>query len=210
MAGPPDRKETLDLLMTNESPERWLFRKLEPIVQEELKGAGMTAQQIEGLNLQGGDYFRRGPYNDTSASAGGTLVYWYECTRCDFRLVTVAATDLLPENRERLDAHRAMHEEMQHEEIRKLVWQETNYQDRARQIVVDYFNSKADPTDNFKLELKDVFVVWFCKTLQNWKVLASTTVPDGMYYEITYDGNRKQAYLDAYKKMENVTIQDEE
>lgn len=39
--------------------------------------------------------------------------------------------------------------------------------------------------------------------MQNNKALLSTTVPDGMYYEITYNGDRRECYLDAYKKWEN-------
>ena len=41
------------------------------------------------------------------------------------------------------------------------------------------------------------------KTLQNAKALLSTTVSDGMYYELTYNGDKKELYLDAYKKWEN-------
>ena len=52
-----------------------------------------------------------------------------------------------------------------------------------------------------------VFIVWSCKTLQNNKALASTYVPDGMYYEITYNGDKDELYLDAYKKQENKCIQ---
>jgi hypothetical protein len=55
---------------------------------------------------------------------------------------------------------------------------------------------------------KDVFIVWYCKTLQNWKALVSTTVSDGMYYEVTYNGDKRETYLDAYKKWENVRIAD--
>ena len=55
----------------------------------------------------------------------------------------------------------------------------------------------------------DVYVVWNCKTLQNNKALLSTTVPDGMYYEATYNGDKKELYLDAYKKVQNVCIEDE-
>lgn len=47
---------------------------------------------------------------------------------------------------------------------------------RAKQLVADYFNAHADVTDGKKLTLEDVYIVWFCKTLQNWKALASTTV----------------------------------
>ena len=49
----------------------------------------------------------------------------------------------------------------------------------------------------------DVFIVWCCKTLQNNKALVSTTVSDGMYYEITYNSNKDEIYFDAYKKFEN-------
>ena len=44
------------------------------------------------------------------------------------------------------------------------------------------------------------------KVLQNWKFLISTSIPDGMYYEVTYNGDKKEWYLDAYKKFENVCI----
>lgn len=52
------------------------------------------------------------------------------------------------------------------------------------------------------------FIVWKCKVLQNWKYLISTTLNDGMYYEVTYNGDKKEWYLDAYKKFENRCIPD--
>lgn len=81
-------------------------------------------------------------------------------------------------------------------------------QEKAKQIVVDYFNSHVEKTDNKQITIDDVFIVWFCKTLQNWKALVSTTVSDGMYYEITHNGDTKETYVDAYKKWENFTISD--
>ena len=51
-----------------------------------------------------------------------------------------------------------------------------------------------------------MFIVWMCKTLQNSKALVSTTLFDGMYYELTYNGDKKELYLDAYKKWENKCI----
>lgn len=81
-------------------------------------------------------------------------------------------------------------------------------QEKAKQLVVNYFNSRVDKTDNKQITVDDVYVVWFCKTLQNWKALLSTNVSDGMYYEVTYNGDKKEAYLDAYKKWENVRFED--
>ena len=79
-------------------------------------------------------------------------------------------------------------------------------QKKARKIVMDYFNSRVDVTDKKQITMDDVYIVWFCKTLQNWKALVSTTVSDGMYYEVTYNGDKQETYLDAYKKWENVVV----
>ena len=75
--------------------------------------------------------------------------------------------------------------------------------DFCKSVIVDYFNENVDKTDNTSITKNDVYVVWYCKTLQNHKALLSTTVPDGMYYECTYNGDKKELYLDAYKKWEN-------
>lgn len=85
-----------------------------------------------------------------------------------------------------------------------------NYQEKAKQIVIDYYNEHVEITDNKKLKESEVFIVWFSKTLQNWKALISTTISDRMYYEVTYNGDKKETYLDAYKKWENVCVKDEE
>ena len=82
----------------------------------------------------------------------------------------------------------------------------TSMMDSARKIVMDYFNGHVDKTDNKQITMNDVYVVWFSKTLQNWKALVSTTVSDGMYYEITYNGDKDETYVDVYKKWENFKL----
>ncbi len=82
-------------------------------------------------------------------------------------------------------------------------------QTKARVLVAQYYNERVEKTDNISpLRIDHVYVVWFTKTLQNWKALVSTTVPDGMYFEVTYDGDGKQTFLDAYKKFDNVRFPD--
>lgn len=76
---------------------------------------------------------------------------------------------------------------------------------KAVKIVSDYVRSHLDKSDNITMEI-GVYITWKCKTLQNWKYLISTTLLDGMYYELTYNGDKKEWYLDAYKKFENRVI----
>lgn len=76
----------------------------------------------------------------------------------------------------------------------------------CKKTVVDYFNNRSEKTDKFTISEDDVYIVWICKALQNHKALVSTNVSDGMYYELTYNGDKKELYLDAYKKWENKCI----
>jgi hypothetical protein len=78
-----------------------------------------------------------------------------------------------------------------------------DYQKKAREVVETYIRAHHG-----KHELPEfsVFHVWFCKTLQNWKALLSSTLPDDMYYEVTYNGDKDEIYLDAYHKVDNVCI----
>lgn len=72
-------------------------------------------------------------------------------------------------------------------------------------IVARYIKEHLDKSDGEVYF--DVYTVWKCKTLQNWKFLISSSLNDGMYYEITFNGDKKEWYLDAYKKFENLCIE---
>ena len=81
----------------------------------------------------------------------------------------------------------------------------------CKNMIIDYFTKHRDTTDkDIKMKIENVFVVWSCKTLQNNKVLLSTTMPDGLYYEITYNGDKHEAFVDVYKKCENFVIKEED
>lgn len=77
---------------------------------------------------------------------------------------------------------------------------------KMRKAVYDYVVSHLDVTDEVAITIDDVYLVWGVKTLQNWKAMISTTLPDGMYYECTYNGDTDELYIDAYKKFENKVI----
>lgn len=73
----------------------------------------------------------------------------------------------------------------------------------ASNEVRKYVNKHYPKTE---LDVFEVYVCWVCKTLQNNKALLATTLKDNMYFEVTYNGDKKEMYLDAYKKEKNVRI----
>lgn len=75
---------------------------------------------------------------------------------------------------------------------------------KAIKIIKDYVSNHLDKSDN--IPDFQVYTVWKCKALQNWKFLLSTNLYDGMYYELTFNGDKNEWYLDAYKKVENCCI----
>lgn len=78
--------------------------------------------------------------------------------------------------------------------------------EKAKQLVRDYVEEHLDKTDGH-VPPYDVFVVWSCYILGNCKALISTTMRDGMYYEITYNLAKHEIYFDAYKKFENRLVE---
>jgi hypothetical protein len=85
--------------------------------------------------------------------------------------------------------------------------QPVNFQHQAKIIVQTYVNGVMDKSDEVhSITTDQIYVVWFAKALQNWKALVSTSLSDGMYYEVTYNGDESVFYLDAYKKFHNMRI----
>lgn len=76
--------------------------------------------------------------------------------------------------------------------------------EKAIAIVKDYIQAHADPSD--RNTEPTLFVVWQAKVLQNFKCLIATTLPRYTYFELTYDGDENNWYLDVYKKTENIEI----
>lgn len=84
----------------------------------------------------------------------------------------------------------------------------------AKAVVADLLNEDPDTfgpppvkPGGAHFTIDDVYIVWFCKTLQNWKALLSTDVVDtGIYFEVTFNGDKNELYLDFYEKSLNRAI----
>ena len=79
---------------------------------------------------------------------------------------------------------------------------------KAVAIVKKYVRDHLDKSDN--IPDFQVYIVWYCFILGSMKFLISTTLLDGMYYEVTFNNQKNEWYLDAYKKFENKCIKEEE
>jgi len=92
-----------------------------------------------------------------------------------------------------------------------LVQDNDPYTKKARKLVAHSFNETffPDPKSSVKTTDKDFYIVWFAKVLENWKALVSTDVISGQYWEVTYDGNKKQTYVTHYVKRFNEAVTDE-
>ena len=73
---------------------------------------------------------------------------------------------------------------------------------KAKQAVSNYYVDK----EQLYIAVEDIYEVWYCKTLQHVKILLSTDVPDGRYFEVTYNGIKNEMYFDAYVKEHNECI----
>lgn len=75
----------------------------------------------------------------------------------------------------------------------------------AKKVVADLMTELEFGTEDVRPE--DVYIVWFCKTLQNWKALLSSDVVNtGIYFEVTFNGDKGELYLDFYEKSINRAI----
>lgn len=80
-----------------------------------------------------------------------------------------------------------------------------DFQHQAMEMVRNYIaeNYSGPGYLNF-----DMYVVWFCKTLQNWKAIVCSTMADGHMYEVTHNGDKGETYIDDYVKVDNVVVPD--
>lgn len=77
---------------------------------------------------------------------------------------------------------------------------------KARRLAAADYNKQV--SDRGRITSEDTYVVWFSKTLANWKALVSTDVLPGLYWEVTYNGAKQETYVDLYSKVTNTVIPD--
>lgn len=77
---------------------------------------------------------------------------------------------------------------------------------KCQAMVAEYANDNMEIANGPILVPGDIYVVWKCKLLHHAKALLATSLPDDMYYEVTYNGLKDEFYFDAYRKVENKKI----
>lgn len=80
------------------------------------------------------------------------------------------------------------------------------FQEIAKRTVFEMVQEGLDPTDKVDLKMDDVYVTWFGFILGNMKALVSTSLPDGKYYEVTYNKEKKEIYIDCYVKIKQKVV----
>jgi len=116
--------------------------------------------------------------------------------------VTGIPLETLQENYKRIRAGRGIYTIDTDKKEEPMDFHPYVFQDRAWKIVFEYVVVYLDKSDEKSKTFSqdEVYIVWFSKTLQNWKALVSTTLLDGMYYELTHNGDKGETYVDVYKK----------
>jgi hypothetical protein len=83
------------------------------------------------------------------------------------------------------------------------------YLKKAKALVARNYNESFPISSQYPAHSDDFYVVWFAKVLGNWKALVSTDIRSGQYWEVTYDGNKNQTYVDHYTKLSSTTYEDD-
>ena len=85
---------------------------------------------------------------------------------------------------------------------------ESMFRQLAINSVMKYWNSDEDLVSAYgRITNNDIYVTWQCKAIENFKALLGVNRDgDGMYFEFTLHGAKKQCYLDIYRKNGQVVV----
>ena len=79
---------------------------------------------------------------------------------------------------------------------------EKEFTTKSKYFISDYITNYTDQ----ECEPSKIYTVWLTKVLQNNKGLFSTPIEDGRYYEVTFNGDKHEFYIDAYIKEKNIKL----
>ena len=85
-----------------------------------------------------------------------------------------------------------------------------DYMTTAKALVLENYTWHQVPRGNPEITLDDLILVWFAKTLGNWKCLVATIYADGLYYEVTHNGNSHETYVDIYRRLGHSKVSDKD
>lgn len=75
-------------------------------------------------------------------------------------------------------------------------------EEKVFKLIYNYLNDRYRNTD-----INDMFIVWSCYILGNRKYLVGIK-DSSNYFEVTYNVNKKEWYIDEYNKVNNICIKD--
>ena len=84
-----------------------------------------------------------------------------------------------------------------------------NFPVLARELAYEQAKRLGVLDEHPTFSIEEVYLVWFAYTLGHFKALCSTSLPDGRYYEITYDSHSEGgniAFVDTYLKTHNIAV----
>ena len=73
-------------------------------------------------------------------------------------------------------------------------------EEKVLQLIYDYLNDRYINTS-----INDMFIVWSCYILGNRKYLVGLK-DSSNYFEVTYNINKRECYIDEYSKINNACI----
>lgn len=78
----------------------------------------------------------------------------------------------------------------------------------AANSAVDYHNHYYCKDDKHKVSDENAHIVWMSKILNHNKATViiipnEQTKPDPVYYEVTYNGEKNEIYVDVYEKVDH-------
>ena len=80
---------------------------------------------------------------------------------------------------------------------------DTKFIELCKNTISDFYLEFSSP---IAISFDDIFVVWQCKTLQNFKAILAVKAPDSFMFECSYNGDKNEMYFDAYDKIMNKVI----